>query len=73
MRDSDVNRATEAKLNAIEKAIRDLYRMAGQMISKEQFNRINAIRQRDYSLLKDRVETLEASLTEIEGKYDSLL
>jgi polyhydroxyalkanoate synthesis regulator phasin len=63
----------EIRLLKIEEALTDLWQMMRFVLNKEQFNRLNVIRQKEMALLETRLDTVETDITDLETKYNDLL
>jgi len=63
----------EIRLLKIEEGLDDIWRMLRTVMNKEQFNRLNVIRQTEMTKLDTRLTTDEADVVDLEGKYNDLL
>ena len=64
---------TERRLQAIESALADVWRLMQYVINKEQFNRLNLAIQQSIDLIDTRLTAAETSLAALEVKYDNKL
>jgi polyhydroxyalkanoate synthesis regulator phasin len=71
--DTNFTTDTELRLIKIEEALTDFWRMLTFVVNKEQFNRLNVIRQKEMELLESRLDVVEADVADLESKYNDLL
>jgi hypothetical protein len=71
--DSTFTADTEARLIKIEDALSRIWQLLYYTMNKEQFNRLNAIRQNDFILILARLDALETRVASLETSYDLLL
>jgi len=64
---------TEIRLLKIEEGLDDIWRMLRTVMNREQFNRLNIIRQNEMTRYEERLDTAETDLTDLEEKYNDLL
>jgi len=63
----------EIRLLNIETALDDLWRMMRAVINKEQFNRLNVIRQTEMDTLDTRLDAVEERADTLEAGFNNLL
>lgn len=63
----------EIRLLKIEDALTDIWKMLRTVMNREQFNRLNVIRQTEMIKLETRLDTTETDVTDLESKYNDLL
>ena len=66
-------KSVEARIKAIETAVDQIWYMIQNTISKEQFNRINVIRQRQISQIDSRITTLTSDVSDLEDQLDAMM
>lgn len=71
--DDVYTKSVEARLKAIEDSLGQIWHLLQNTLSKEQFNRLNVIRQRQIAQIQDRITSLTTEITELEGKVDGLM
>ena len=64
---------TKKRLEVLEEAMRTIWALLSNAISKDQFNRLNSIRQKEHTLLETRVSSLETTLQSLQTQIDDLL
>ena len=64
---------TEVRLLKIEIALNTIWGMLKTVINREQFNRLNIIRQKEIQSLEERLAQLDSDIATLWGKYNSLL
>jgi polyhydroxyalkanoate synthesis regulator phasin len=64
---------TELRLQAIEEALDQLWVVIQNTISKEQFNRLNVVRQKQVVNLQDRITALTTTLTDLQDTVNGLI
>jgi len=67
------NASTEARLSEIEESLSDIWRLLRSVMNREQFNRLNIIRQTEMTKLSTRLDDAETTLTDLHQKYNDLL
>jgi len=67
------NASTEARLSEIEESLSDIWRLLRSIMNREQFNRLNIIRQTEMTKLSTRLDDAETTLTDLHQKYNDLL
>lgn len=63
----------EIRLLKIEEGLSDIWRMLKMVMNREQYNRLNIIRQTEMTKLEDRLDDAETDVTDLEQKYNDLL
>jgi hypothetical protein len=71
--DSTFTADTEARLIKIEETMTDIWQMLRNVMTPEQFNRLNVINQTESAKLSTRLDTCESDLADLEEKYNNLL
>jgi polyhydroxyalkanoate synthesis regulator phasin len=64
---------TEIRLQDMEKALADIWRLLQNVVNKDQFNRLNILRQREMTSFMTRVSNLESRVETLENEYNSLI
>ena len=65
--------STEIRLLNIETVLSDIWRLLQNVVNKEQFNRLNVLRQQELNSFLSRLTLVEARVTVLESEYNSLL
>lgn len=73
MIDPEFTADVEIRLLKIEEGLDDIWRMLRTVMNREQFNRLNVIRQTEMTKLETRLTDAEASVSDLESKYNDLL
>lgn len=63
----------EIRLLQVEIALSTVWSLLSNVINKEQFNRLNVLRQKEIELLTTRIETLESQVSQLQTAYNNLL
>jgi polyhydroxyalkanoate synthesis regulator phasin len=63
----------EIRLLQVEIAMSTVWSLLSNVINREQFNRLNVLRQKEIELLTTRVETLESQVAQLQVAYNNLL
>lgn len=63
----------EIRLLKIEEGLTDIWRLLRMVMNREQFNRLNVIRQTEMTKLNERLTTAESDVSDLESKYDGVL
>ena len=71
--DPEFTADVEIRLLKIEEGLNDIWRMLRTVMNREQFNRLNVIRQTEMTKLETRLTDAEASVSDLESKYNDLL
>ena len=64
---------TEIRLLKIEEGLNDIWKMLRMVMNREQFNRLNIIRQTEMEKYEERLNAAETDLADLEQKYNDLL
>ena len=71
--DPEFTSDVEARLLRIEEALTDAFRLLQNVMNKEQFNRLNIIRQTEMTKLDTRLDDAETDIADLDEKYNGLL
>ena len=63
----------EIRLLQVEIAMSTVWSLLSNVINREQFNRLNVLRQKEIELLTTRVTTLENQVSQLQTAYNNLL
>lgn len=63
----------EIRILQIEIAMSTVWSLLSNVVNKDQFNRLNVLRQKEIELLTTRVETLEDQVSALQDAYNNLL
>ncbi len=63
---------TEVRLLKIEEALTELWGMLRMVMNREQFNRLNVIRQAEMTQLSERLDTAETDVATLKSRYNDL-
>lgn len=71
--DDNFTADTEIRLLKIEEGLNDIWRLLKMVVNRDQFNRLNIIRQTEMTKLEGRLDDAETDVTDLEQKYNDLL
>lgn len=63
----------QVRLLKLEIAVSQVWTLLASVINKEQFNRLNVIRQKEITLLEARLDAIETQVGTLQDAYNNLL
>lgn len=63
----------QVRLLKLEIAVSQVWTLLASVINKEQFNRLNVIRQKEITLLEARLDAIETQVNTLQDAYNNLL
>lgn len=63
----------QVRLLKLEIAVSQIWTLLASVINKEQFNRLNVIRQKEITLLEARLDAVETQVNTLQDAYNNLL
>jgi hypothetical protein len=63
----------ELRILKIEVALNTIWNMLRNAVSREQFNRLNVIRQKEIALMETRLTQLDSDVASLRDSYNNLL